>query len=127
MIFFQYHLNFFNAGVFSVPCHFFPICFYRRPLHFLHETKSFASIGDSSGFSALCDISETFFENFRAFFLNGPYGFFLLPVRGKSSFRALSISFRVFFGTVILIKLQQWCSFLNLKNFYFLNPERGSD
>ena len=43
---------------------FFLICSYRSPLQFLLETKRFASINDSLGFSALCDLPETFIKTF---------------------------------------------------------------
>ena len=60
--FFQYYLNFFKTGVFRYYATFFYFVFIEAPLQFLQETKRLASIEDSLGFSALCDIPETFLQ-----------------------------------------------------------------
>ena len=103
------------------------ICFYRSPPQFLLETKRFASIEDSLGFLALCDLPKTFIKQFFEilFFRNFSYfgrsveqnGFFLCPVGKKVvCFRVLCVSLRVFFGTVKMMKYQQLCPFAYLKN-----------
>ena len=58
-----------------------------RP-RFSQETKGFACIEDSLGFSALCDLPETFFEKNRFFqrFSVEQDGFLLFPVGGKVFF-----------------------------------------
>ena len=43
---------------------YFSHLFSLKPPQFLLETKSFASIKDSFGFSALCDLPETFIKKF---------------------------------------------------------------
>ena len=43
-------------------CDFFKTRFHRSPPQFLQETKRFASVKDSSTFSALCDLPETFIK-----------------------------------------------------------------
>ena len=57
----------FKTGAFSELCDFSNL-FLSNPLQFLQETKSFASIEDYLGFSAPCDIPETFFgKNLQIF------------------------------------------------------------
>ena len=46
-----------NTGVFYAT---FLICFHRSSPQFLLETKRFASIKNSSRFSALCDLPDAF-------------------------------------------------------------------
>ena len=88
---------FLKTGVFSM--RLFSNMFSSKPppSQILLETKRFASIKDSSGFSGLCDLQETFIKNFfrkfrKNFFLNFLFferfsvenmGFLLFPVREK--------------------------------------------
>ena len=60
-LWFQYHLNFSLRPAFF---RYYATFFY----FFIRETKSFASIEDSLGFSELCDISETVLKRFSIFF-----------------------------------------------------------
>ena len=52
---------FFYRPVFFL-CDFFKNLFSSKPPQFLQETKRFASVKNSSRFSALCDLPETFIE-----------------------------------------------------------------
>ena len=44
---------------------FLKFVFIGVPSQFLQETKRFANVEDSSRFSALCDLPETFIKEFR--------------------------------------------------------------
>ena len=67
----QHYIRFFFKRPAFFLCYFFLICFHRSPPQFLLKMKRFASIKDSSRFSALCDdLPETFFKkifDFRFF------------------------------------------------------------
>ena len=87
----------------------------KSPLQIFLETKRYASMKDSSGFSALCDLPETFikkcfeskyiFLNFSLFerFAVEKDVFFAV---GENGFPVLCASLRVFFGAV------KWMKFL---------------
>ena len=99
---------FFKAGVFSM--RLFKIRFHRSPPHFLQETKRFGSVKDSSTFSALCDLPETFikkfFPSFFCFLKEFPLrnmGFLLFPVGEEWFSRLMRIPSGIF-GAVKLIK-----------------------
>ena len=88
---------FFETVVFI--CDFFLIRFYRSPPHILLETKRFASIEDSLGFSVLCDLPETFsvFSPVFRVFLRGVQSskmfFLLFPVGEKVIFESYAYPF----------------------------------
>ena len=97
-----------KTGVFSMRL-FKKIVFTEAPPQFLRETKRFASVKDSSRFSALCDLPETikkFFLNF-VFFLKGfplrKMGFLLFPVMEEWFSRCMRIPSGIF-GAVKLMK-----------------------
>ena len=91
---------------------FFSNLFLSKPPLILLETKCFASIEDSFGFSALCDWPEIFIKKCRKFssliFFYferiSLYQSFVVSSWGKSGFRVLFVSLRVFFGSVKLMK-----------------------
>ena len=68
-------------------CDFFKLVF-SNPRQFLQETKRFASVKDSSTFSALCDLLETFKKVFRIFFPQ--FSVFLKVFRWERCFFAVS-------------------------------------
>ena len=73
-----------------------------RP-RFSQETKGFACIEDSLGFSALCDLPETFFEKNRFFFRGfrlSKMGFCCFQLGEKCFSSLMRIPLRVCFGTV---------------------------
>ena len=86
---------FYATDVFSM--RLLKFVFTETPPQFLPETKRFASVKDSSRFSALCDLPETikklFGKNFSLKFLFFLKGF---PLR-KMGFRDTCVSLRVFF------------------------------
>ena len=108
---------FFKRPVFFL-CGFFKFYFHRSPPQFSQETKLFTRVKESSTFSALCDLPETFFkkifENFRNFFLifvswkifRWEWWFFCCFQLGlgKNGFRDLCVSLRVLFGAVKFMK-----------------------
>ena len=92
-------------------CDIFRICFHRSPSLILQETKRFASVKDSSRFSALCDLLETFiskiFKNpppFSVFFLSFPLkkmGFLVFPVGEEWFLRLVHIPSGIFWRCTI--------------------------
>ena len=95
-------------------CHFFLICFHRSSSQFLLETKRFASIKDSSRFSALCDLPQTFL-NFL--FLKGfPLRKMAFPVScwGRMVFKTYAYPFGSFWrcksGEILTMLFYPWFS-----------------
>ena len=84
---------------------FLKFVFIEAPLQFLQETKRFASVKDSSRFSALCDLPESskkisnFFPQFSVFLKSFPsrkMEFLLFPVGEEWFSRPMSIPSGIF-------------------------------
>ena len=96
---------FLKTAFFRYYVSFFKFVFIEAPPRLLPETKNSASIENCLEFSALCDLQESFIEKKAYFFLH----FFCFSRRfqiskidfwcfqlGKSGFRVLCVSIRVF-------------------------------
>ena len=94
-----------RRGFFSVLCNHFLICFHRSPPWCLLQTKPFAVIEDSLGFSAQCHLLETFFgKNLRNSIFFHKYLFFERASIGLNQFPSFEGNLSLFLSPVRLLR-----------------------